>query len=891
MTNRWHFMSVLFQCFLFEYAAPVSEGSDVYIDLDELAMCFKLTAEMTGSDDHPLAIPSDIYIARQGLDQAWGVKNLIDEYNHDGDENSYHLFPNFNLDICQFDSQVRIPGLSDSEIQRFLRKYALDVPLEYHDDIATIICYIRSHHWDYSLSAGSGGPTIRLVHRDNVMAVIKYTREHSLAKANRVRGRERAQVDERIRQDERRKQEEARKRQEEETRLRQERLEEERRQGEARRRQQQEARLRQARLDEAHKRQEEARKREQEEDRLRQMRLDEARKQEEARKRQAEEARLRQERLEEARMQEETRQRHEAERKRRAEDARLRQERLDEARRREETRKRQGEEARSRQEPWIRHEAPIRQGTRSEPESRSRYESPPEFPSRHEETRSQPELRTRYESPPEFPSRHEGARSQPELRSRYEGGRSPPESRSRPEEPEFHSRYEETPEFLSVHEREYLSRFQDTSSEFIPSYEDTPRSRHEETFLQEEFHSRPEEPEFHSRYEETPEFLSVHGREYLSRFQDTSSEFHPRYEDTPRSQHEETHSHQELPPRSRKGETRPSRQRQSQSMDSKSNDSERPSQYVKLDGWMKRLHNEKRTTQQHDEQVLDLMKRIQDQLNECYRGSRIIIQLFGSFANGLSSNTSDVDLVFQDGSKKVTIWSLSKALKCRGYRDVQTIAHAKVPIVRFTDPVLNMPCDMSLNEDLGVENSRLINTYQAIDHRFRVVWFTLKQIAKTHGIMSSRNGYLSSYALTLMLITYFQSMDPPILPKLQQQKSMVPKFIGRHDCSFDHNWSNYQRSALRNEDSSADLLLAFLSYFGYEYDYEDWEMNPRLGVIRERPRQVGAWHIAIMDPFIVERNVASGVHKSHVPKIKQTFQDALQALIKDKWFEATNIRY
>jgi len=327
-------------------------------------------------------------------------------------------------------------------------------------------------------------------------------------------------------------------------------------------------------------------------------------------------------------------------------------------------------------------------------------------------------------------------------------------------------------------------------------------------------------------------------------------------------------------------------------MNSKNNNgSERPRQYDKLDGWMKRLHSEKRSTEQRDEQVLNLMKRIQEQLNECYPGSRIRVELFGSFANGLSSNTSDVDLVLQDGSRKVTIWSLSRALKCRGYRDVLTIAHAKVPIVRFTDPVLNMPCDMSLNEDLGIENSRLINTYQAIDHRFRVVWFTLKQIAKTHGIMSSKDGYLSSYALTLMLITYFQSMDPPTLPKLQQQKIMVPKSIGRHDCSFDHNWSNYQRSALRNDDSSADLLLAFLSYFGYRYSYEDWEMNPRLGVIRERPRQVGAWHIAIMDPFIVDRNVACGVHKSHVPKIKKTFQDAYQALIEDKWFQATNIRY
>ncbi|KAG0051120.1 hypothetical protein BGZ83_004065 [Gryganskiella cystojenkinii] len=69
-------------------------------------------------------------------------------------------------------------------------------------------------------------------------------------------------------------------------------------------------------------------------------------------------------------------------------------------------------------------------------------------------------------------------------------------------------------------------------------------------------------------------------------------------------------------------------------------------------------------------------------------------------------------------------------------------------------------------------HTKLISTYQKIDSRFVPLWCAVRHLAEAHYILSCRLGYLSSFALVLMLITYLQSVpNPPILPKLQQQES------------------------------------------------------------------------------------------------------------------------
>ncbi|KAG0368359.1 hypothetical protein BGZ54_002075 [Gamsiella multidivaricata] len=308
------------------------------------------------------------------------------------------------------------------------------------------------------------------------------------------------------------------------------------------------------------------------------------------------------------------------------------------------------------------------------------------------------------------------------------------------------------------------------------------------------------------------------------------------------------------------------------------------------------LENSTMSTQQRDSDVSSISGTLQQGLQDELDDSGLSVGILGSFANGLSLQNSDVDLTLLDPGNWLTVKRLGNALWRIGYERVQVIRNAKVPIVTFWDPWNGVPCDISINQAAAIENSKLIKTYVNIDDRVRTIWFSLKAIAKGHRILSAKNGFLSSYALTLMLINYLQSVGTPVLPALQQQlpRRMVYKKVDGYDCTYDHNWSNHRAAAKMNTSTASELLLGFLSYFGSTFDYGLWEVNSRLGQIRARPtatKIIGQGKqqirqdefICVMDPFETSRNVAGMVRGRNVVAIKKAFQDAHDALKKGDW--------
>ena len=57
---------------------------------------------------------------------------------------------------------------------------------------------------------------------------------------------------------------------------------------------------------------------------------------------------------------------------------------------------------------------------------------------------------------------------------------------------------------------------------------------------------------------------------------------------------------------------------------------------------------------------------------------------------------------------------------------VTCVPHAKVPIVKFWDPELELACDMNVNNTLALENTRMIRTYVEIDERVRPLAMIIK---------------------------------------------------------------------------------------------------------------------------------------------------------------------
>ncbi|KAK3806472.1 MAG: hypothetical protein J3Q66DRAFT_359163 [Benniella sp.] len=342
------------------------------------------------------------------------------------------------------------------------------------------------------------------------------------------------------------------------------------------------------------------------------------------------------------------------------------------------------------------------------------------------------------------------------------------------------------------------------------------------------------------------------------------------------------------------------------------------------------------TSSSHNE-VEALQRKLERQLRVSLESPSLRIDLFGSYTSGLSTLTSDADFTIttvttittEDGDEQKIpepdIIDLGRAMRVHGYRNVQTIAGARVPIVMFMDPISLLRCDININQPLGVHNSELIATYRKIDYRFRPLWLAIRQIAKGNNILDGKNGFLSSYALTMMLIVFLQDgTRPAILPSLQfppfedtwmepsttslvnghsstghrrprrSRSNLVHITAQKCDCTFDHNWSRYRHFGKSNTKTTGELLIDFCYYFGHTFNYSEQEVNPRRGRIQLRhslyrqrrnssqstlssPKEP---FICIMDPFIINRNVARGCRGSNAIKVQRCFQDTYTALSK-----------
>ncbi|KAF9134878.1 hypothetical protein BGW39_005593 [Mortierella sp. 14UC] len=306
--------------------------------------------------------------------------------------------------------------------------------------------------------------------------------------------------------------------------------------------------------------------------------------------------------------------------------------------------------------------------------------------------------------------------------------------------------------------------------------------------------------------------------------------------------------------------------------------------------YMEKLYASQTATPHRKSEVQAIRQAVQRRLREYHQDNSIEVHSFGSFASGLSNMSSDADMtafnVPRYSPHSSPIVELATTLRNIGYQHVTSVPRARVPIASFK--LYGISCDINLGQPMGVQNSKLIATYAKIDDRFTTLWFSIKEITKKHGILSARTGFLSSYALTMMLIVFLQDVtSPAILPCLQQSPLATIHTIDGHDCSFDST-TIYTTYGDDNTRSAGQLLLDFFHFYGHVFDYSTQEVNPALGKIMERsvtppPRNHSdarskEWPICVLDPFILSRNVAGNCGKKSVVRIRECFRSSCDAL-------------
>ncbi|KAG0336059.1 hypothetical protein BG000_006983 [Podila horticola] len=290
----------------------------------------------------------------------------------------------------------------------------------------------------------------------------------------------------------------------------------------------------------------------------------------------------------------------------------------------------------------------------------------------------------------------------------------------------------------------------------------------------------------------------------------------------------------------------------------------------------------------------DLIKRLQKIIDRTFPGSQLRIEAFGSYASGLGSDTSDADLcITRDNFDRYARYNnlriISVALRNGGMTKIQPILHARVPIVKFMDPFSKINCDVNCNHVLGVHNSELIRCYTMIDPRVKPLVYNIKALVKAHRINDSSQGTLSSYAYVMMILGFLQAQAQPKerLTELFVQLDHEGKG-GRDliDCSFDYDIDRYRNFGAANTKSVGQLLIEFFEFYCRYFDYRTLEVNVRLGGYRIQKEVLkrsssgrkqlsagqGEKKLIVMDPFILDRNVAGSCSSRHLVQVWRTFQ-------------------
>jgi len=291
-----------------------------------------------------------------------------------------------------------------------------------------------------------------------------------------------------------------------------------------------------------------------------------------------------------------------------------------------------------------------------------------------------------------------------------------------------------------------------------------------------------------------------------------------------------------------------------------------------------------------------------------YKSYKLDVHLFGSSQNGLWSNQSDVDLcIFADDENgenaSINMLYLAHILRIKGMQDVVPIVNTRIPICKFRDKETGFSCDLSCNNRIPIYNSKLIACYMKFDKRVRDIVMIVKKWAKERCINNSKDKTFSSYTFVLLCISYFQRIDPPVLPNLQDENAFPDlkmfeidvkvsnKLIYKHKqgfftekAKFYDNLREVSRCFVsRNQMSLSELLIGLFKFYGCEYNYKDNFCSIRTNggfksYEEDREKNFKRTDFAVEDPFIHRRVVNSNSGKEEKEHIINEFYRAYNIL-------------
>eukprot|EP01063_Lacrimia_lanifica_P035723 TRINITY_DN6892_c0_g7_i1.p1 TRINITY_DN6892_c0_g7~~TRINITY_DN6892_c0_g7_i1.p1 ORF type:complete len:667 (+),score=209.63 TRINITY_DN6892_c0_g7_i1:232-2232(+) len=293
--------------------------------------------------------------------------------------------------------------------------------------------------------------------------------------------------------------------------------------------------------------------------------------------------------------------------------------------------------------------------------------------------------------------------------------------------------------------------------------------------------------------------------------------------------------------------------------------------------------------------LADRVRRVTSEFNADSR-----LEVFGSWHTDLCLPSSDIDFTLC-GVDASAAYALQQKLKGEGF-STQLIPNSKVPLLRLTDPSSGVQADISFNmwraADSAQNMRRLLQKYPLA----RPLIIALKSLLRLGNINELYSGGLSSYSLSLMVISYLQLHGSAPTPDDDDGDDAAPaSSLEDNSSGSDGEVSASDGSASTASSPAApaqrlpgvgSALVGFLEAYGLEaasIPLEDVTISVAQG--RHIPRAESRCdnsvaHLSLEDPLLPTNDVAKGTFR--IMDVRALFSTCLRVL---QWFDGYTTAY
>lgn len=250
-----------------------------------------------------------------------------------------------------------------------------------------------------------------------------------------------------------------------------------------------------------------------------------------------------------------------------------------------------------------------------------------------------------------------------------------------------------------------------------------------------------------------------------------------------------------------------------------------------------------------------------------------LAHVFGSCATDLYLPGSDIDMVVisttGDYEQRSRLYQLSSYLRTHKLaKNIEVIALAKVPIIKFVDPKYNIHVDVSFERTNGIDAARRIRRWLDTNPGLRELVLIVKQFLRSRMLNNVHVGGLGGYA-TIIMVYHFLKLHPRVatgtLAPMENLGTLLIEFFELYGRNFSYD---NLILALDPKDDSPKYLRKY--------------RHPALVTGR------GQFTIVIQDPSDPDNNITRSSY--NLRDLKKAFAGAYQ-LLTAKCFELNSASY